>query len=157
MYKLLIALAATAAAASPAMAQVSTDALPSSRDIEAMAPVMDRMAGALMQLDVGPLMDAVDPYGRHPGYGRSGRTLGALGRHNDPYFDRRVRGAIYGGTAQAGAMMNAFAAMLPALQRSMNEVQRGIGDAVDEYHRRGEAPYPYPDPYDDGPWYDPED
>jgi hypothetical protein len=156
MYKLLIALAAAAAVSAPAAAQDDpASPLPSARDIEAMAPVMDRMAGALMQLDVGPLMDAADPYGRHPGYGRSGRTLGALGRHNDPWFDQRVRGAIYGGTAQAGAMMSAFSAMLPALQRSLAEVQRGIGDAVDEYHRRGDAPYP--DPYDDGPWYDPED
>lgn len=155
MFKLLIVLAATAAAAAPAAAHDPASGLPSSRDVEAMAPVMDRMAGALMQLDVGPLMDAVDPYGRHPGYGRHGRTLGALGRHNDPYFDRRVRGAIYGGTAQAGAMMDAFAAMLPALQRSMDTVQRGIGDAVDEYHRRDGAPYR--DSYDDDPWGDPED
>jgi hypothetical protein len=155
MYKLLIGLAATAAVAAPAAAYDPADRLPSSRDVEAMAPVMDRMAGALMQLDVGPLMDAVDPYARQPGYGRHGRTLGALGRHNDPYFDRRVRGAIYGGTARAGAMMDAFAAMLPALERSMSEVRRGIGDAVGEYHRRDGRSDPYP--YDDDPWGYPDD
>ncbi|MDQ8756770.1 hypothetical protein RCO27_11075 [Sphingosinicella sp. LHD-64] len=156
MNKLLIA-CVFAALAAPASAQDLHDGdltrnLPSSRDVEAMAPAIDRMAGALMTVDVGPMMDAVDPLARHPGYGVPGRTLGALGRHNDPYFDERVRGAIYGGTAQAGAMMDAFAAMLPALQRSLDEVQRGIGDAVDQYHRRGYASDRGYD--DDGPWYE---
>lgn len=169
MYKLVIALG-IAALAAPAAAQGPYDDdltrnLPSSRDVEAMAPALDRMVGALMTVDVGPMIDAVDPLARSPGYGRPGRTLGALGRRDDPYFDRRVRGAIYGGTAQAGRMMDAFAAMMPALQRSMHEMQRGIGAAVDQYrsgadpryddrydHGRYEGDTPWDAPDDDGPW-----
>lgn len=159
MSRLLVAFAATAAAfASPAAAYDPGRSLPSSRDVEAFAPVIDRMVGALMNLDVGPVMDAADPLARHPGYGVPGRTLGAMGRARDPYFDRRVRGAIYGGTAQAGRMMDAFAAAMPALERSLHEVEQGMAAAVDSY-RSGAAPEP--DPYDDddapadaGPWGD---
>lgn len=159
MSRLLVAFAATAVAfAAPAAAQGPGHDLPSSADIAGFAPVIDRMVGALMNLDVGPVMDAADPLARHPGYGVPGRTLGAMGRARDPYFDRRVRGAIYGGTAQAGRMMDAFAAAMPALERSLHEVERGMAAAVDSYHS-GAAPYPeagYDDegPADGGPWGD---
>ena len=169
MYKLAIALG-IAALAAPAAAQGPYDDdltrnLPSSRDVEAMAPALDRMVGALMTVDVGPMMDAVDPLARHPGYGRPGRTLGALGRRDDPHFDRRVRGAIYGGTAQAGRMMDAVSAMMPALQRSLHEMERSIDVAVDSYRsgpgprydngygdERYEGDTPWDAPDDDGPW-----
>lgn len=150
MSKLPIAAALFAAVmASPALASD----LPSSRDVEDMAPALDRMVGVLMNMDVGPLMDAADPLARDPWHGAPGRTLGAMGRARDPHFDQRVRGAIYGGTAQAGRMMDAFSAMLPALQRSMGEMQRGMSDAMRAYRDPSYAPddeAPYPGDEDDG-------
>ena len=145
MDKLWILAAATALAApAPAFAQPSEDpladdivgAIPPAEEVEAMAPALDRTVGALLEVDVGPIIDAADPWRRHPGYGRPGRTLGALGRRDDPYFEERLRGSIYGATADIGRMMGAFAAAAPALARSLREAERAMGAAIDDYHRR---------------------
>ncbi len=130
-------------------------ALPSSHDVAAMAPALDRMVGALLEVDVGPVMDAADPYARHPGYGVPGRSLGALGRSRDPYFDRRWRGALYGSTADLGMMMDSLAAAAPALRRSLREVENSIAGAVEDYRaRRADPRSPYRDPYYDDPYHD---
>jgi hypothetical protein len=160
MHKLLIA-AAAAALAAPAVAQAPvTDPLeeeivrsiPHPGEVEAMAPVLDRSVGALMEFDVGPLVDAADPYGRRPGYGMPGRTLRELGRRDDPYFEERLRGSIYGATADVSRMMGAFAAAAPSLARSVRELEQALGTAIDQYDR-GPDPYAYDDPYYDDPYY----
>ncbi|WP_129793295.1 hypothetical protein [Sphingosinicella sp. CPCC 101087] len=160
MHKLLF-VAAAAALAAPAAAQAPvTDPLeaeivrsiPHPGEVEAMAPVLDRSVGALMELDVGPLIDAADPYGRRPGYGVPGRTLRELGRRDDPYFEERLRGSIYGATADVSRMMGAFAAAAPSLARSVRELERALGTAIDRYDRP--EPYAYDDPQYDDPYYD---
>ena len=145
MSKLMIA-AAAAALAAPAVAQPSASAdeieerivraLPEPEQVEAMAPVLDRMLGALLTIDVGPIIDAADPMRRRPGYGRPGRTLGELGRRDDPYFEERLRSSIYDSTADMSRMMGAFAAAAPALARSLREMERAMGAAIEDYHRR---------------------
>ncbi|MBX3561086.1 MAG: hypothetical protein KF780_04665 [Sphingomonas sp.] len=147
-------LAVSPAAAHPADDEDSARLLPSSRDVAAMAPAIDRMVGVLLDVDVGPIVDAADPYARHPGYGLPGRSLGALGRSRDPDFDRRWRGALYGGTARLGAMMDSLAAAAPALRRSLREAENGIAAAIGEYRaRRGDPRGPYyeddDDPFED--------
>jgi hypothetical protein len=159
MHKPLAVCIAAALAAAPAAAHPHDEdfarPLPSSRDVAAMAPVLDRMVGALLEVDVGPVMDAADPYARHPGYGRPGRSLGALGRSRDPWFDRRWRDALYGGTAEIGVMMDSFAAAAPALRRSMREVENSIAGAVEEYRaRRADPRAPYHPYYGRGPYDD---
>lgn len=133
---------ATAALFLPASAFAQR--VPSGAEIEAMAPAIDRMTGALLDVDVGGLVDAADPYARRPGYGRPGRTIGRMARRRDPYFDARLRASIYGGAAQAGRMMDAFAAAMPALRRSLDDARDAIGAAVDDYHR-GVPPRRYDD------------
>ncbi len=125
----LAGLAAPAAAQGPGRPDITRN-LPRSDEIEAMAPMLDRSVDVMLDLDVGPLIDAADPFARHRGYGRPGRTLGALGRHDDPYFEQRLRASIYGGTARMGQMMDAFAAAAPAMQRSLEQFERGIADAL---------------------------
>lgn len=152
MHKLLIA-AAAAAFAAPALAQphayddpLAADiarAVPPAHEIEAMAPALDRSIGALMNVDVGPILDAADPWRRGPDYGRPGRTLGALAEREDPYFEERVRSTLYGATAGMSRMMGTFAAAAPALARSLREVEAAMGAAIDDYHRRRGAPPPY--------------
>ena len=155
MHKLLIA-AAAAAFAAPAFAQVPppkypgedpledqiTRSIPSPGEIEAMAPALDRSLNVLMNMDVGPLIDAVDPMRRSPDYGRPGRTLGAIGRRDDPYFEERMHGQVYDATAGMGRMMGAFAAAAPALARSMRELERAMDDAMGGYGRGYADPYP---------------
>lgn len=138
MRKLPVLIAAAAAfLPAPALAQ----RVPSGAEIEAMAPALDRMTGALLEIDVGGIVDAADPYSRRRGYGQPGRTLGAMARRRDPHFDARLRASIYGGAAQAGRMMDAFAAAMPALRRSLDEARTAIGAAIDDYHR-GAPPAP---------------
>ena len=161
MHKLLIA-AAAAAFAAPALSQSPDDdrfeeqirrAIPPSEQIEAMAPAMDAMVGALLSVDVGPIMDAADPFRRRYDYGRRGRTLGELGRRDDPYFEERMRSSIYGTTADMGRMVDAVGAATPALARSLREVERAMAAAIDDYERRRGDPrdrwdYRGPDPDD---------
>jgi hypothetical protein len=149
MYKLLIATAAAALAA-PVLAQDAYDdrleeriagAASMAEEVEAMAPALDRSVGALMNVDVGPVLDAADPWRRRPGYGRPGRTLGALGARDDPYFEDRVRSSLYGATADMSRMMGAFSAAAPALAQSIRQIERAMSVAIDDYHsRRGDRP-----------------
>ena len=146
MRKLLIAAAAGAMlTAGPALAQDDPyyddepygeydDALPSGEDVADLAPALDAGASAMLEVDVGPMIDAVDPYRRN--YWRGRRTLGDLARRDDPYFDLRLRESIYGTTAQLGRMMDAVAAATPAMRRSLYEMERAIGRAVDDYEYR---------------------
>lgn len=145
MRKLLIAVAAGAMFAHPASAQDDSifddepyaefeDALPPGDEVEAMAPALDRATGALLEVDVGPMIDAVDPYRRDRSRGR--RTLGDLARRDDPYFDLRLRDSIYGTTAELGRMMDAIAAATPALRRSLHETKTAIERAIGDYRYR---------------------
>jgi hypothetical protein len=162
MHKLVIAAAAIAFAA-PAFAQLPppkvpyqdpledriTRSIPSPGEIEAMAPALDRSMNVLMNMDIGPLMDAVDPLRRSPDYGRPGRTLGAMGGRDDPYFEERMRSSVYGATANMGRMMGAFAAAAPALARSMRELERAMSDAMGGFDSGYADPYPPLPDYDD--------
>ena len=146
MRKLLIAAAAGAMlAANPALAQDDPifedepyaeveDLLPPGDEVEAMAPMLDDAAGAMLDVDVGPMIDAVDPYRRGRWHGR--RTLGDLARRDDPYFDLRLRDSIYGTTAELGRMMDAIAAATPAVRRSLYEMERAIDRAARDYRYR---------------------
>jgi hypothetical protein len=110
--------------------------LPRGAEVAAMAPMIDRMAGAVLQLDVAPMLDALDPFNRYGPRGR--RTLGELARRDDPDFDRRLRGSIYGTTAAMARMMDAIATATPAMRRSLREMEREIDRAVrdaDPYRR----------------------
>lgn len=139
---ILIAAAAIVLPA-PAFAQ----RVPSGAEIEAMAPAIDRLTGALLDVDVGGFIDAADPYARRPGYGRPGRTVGAMARRRDPAFDARLRASIYGGSAQAARMMDAFAAAMPALRQSLDQARVAIGTAMEDY-RRGAPPGAVDDDWD---------
>ena len=94
MHKLIIA--AAAAFAAPAFAQPPAyddriedeiqRAIPPAEQVEAMAPTLDRMMGVLLNVDVGPLIDAADPYRRRADHGRRGRTLGDSGGRGRSLF-----------------------------------------------------------------------
>ena len=145
MQKFLI-VAAAAALASPAMAkeppsarEIERDivrAIPEPEQIEAMAPALDRLLGALMTIDVGPIIDAADPDRRGPDYGRPGRTLGALGSRGDPQFEDRMRSSVYRATADMGRMMGAFESAAPAFARSLVQMRDAFGAAIEDYERR---------------------
>ena len=138
------ALAAPVAAQAPVFDDSLDDdivaAIPPAEEVEAMAPAMDAMAGALLNVDVGPLLDAADPTRRRYDHGMPGRTLGRIAGRDDPYFEERMRSSIYGVTSDMGRMMEALAVAAPAMRRSLREFERGIEGAIDEYERRRPQP-----------------
>ena len=148
MRKLLILLG-IAAIATPVAAQTPVfddsldrdiaEAIPPAEEIEALAPVMDGMVGALLDVEVGPLLDAADPYHRRYDHGAPGRTLGNIAGRDDPDFEARMRSSIYAVTSDMGRMMAAVAIAAPAMRRSLREFERGIEGAIDDYESRRPA------------------
>jgi hypothetical protein len=144
-------MAAFAAATVAAQPPVDYDprieqALPSRAEIEGMGAALDRLVGALLTVDVGPIIDAQDPFRRNPDHGRPGRTLRDMGERDDPYFEERLRSQVRGATVGTAAMMEAFARMAPALRQSLEEVRRAVDAAGADMPLPPDA-----DDHDDGP------
>jgi hypothetical protein len=130
MRNILIAAALTTLAAAPAAAQTHARAgqVRGAHDvIDRTAPAIDRATGALLDMDVGPLLDAADPYGPR---GRH-RTLRQIAGRGDPRFERRLRASIHGTADGLGRMIDAFAAAEPALRRSARDMEDAIEGALD--------------------------
>ena len=153
MRQLLIAAAVTALAASPAAAGPPAAQAPRpSEQVERYAPAIDRSADALLNLDVGPILDAVDPYGRH-----HRRTLRDMARRNDPDFEQRMHATIYGTAATMGRAADVVAAAQPALRRAVAQFEHDMAAAMSAPpppppHGRPGTPPPPPD--GDEPWGD---
>ena len=150
MRPMLIALAATAFVAAPAAAQPQRP----SEKIQDYAPAIDRSADALLNLDVGPILDAMDPYRAH-----HRRTLRDMARRNDPDFERRMHATIYGTATTMGRAADAFAAAQPAMRRALTQFERDMAAAMaapppPPPNGRPQAPPPPPAQGDDDPWGD---
>ena len=136
MRPMLIAFAATAFIAAPAAAQDRTaDKLHGAAEaMHQAAPAIDRAANSMLDLDIGPILDAAHPYGPRV---RHHRTLREMARRDDPYFERRMRDSIYRSTARTSRTLDALAASEPALRQSLYQMAANVRAAM-----RGEAPYP---------------
>ena len=168
MRKLIIAVTALAAAA-PLAAQPYPDPrddeivrhLPPPGEIERIGDSLGAATDALMDVDVGPIADALDPYHRRYRHGRR-ETLGDLASRRDPWARERMRAEIGAVTIGLGAAMEQVAILTPALRRSLEEATRRMEVAIargryarpddDRYDRRDDDRY---DPRDDEP-YEPE-
>ena len=157
MRKLIIALTALAAAP-PAFAQTYADPrddeivrrLPPPQEVERIGDAIGAATDALMDVDVGPVADAVDPYHRRYRYGRR-ETLGDLASRRDPYARERMRAEIGAVTVGLGAAAGQMAVLTPVLRRSLEDATRRIEDAI----ARSRYARPYDDRYQ--PRYDPRD
>jgi len=147
MRTMLIAAASAALAAGPAAAQTpAAETLRGAAEtVEEAAPVIDRTTGALLDVDVGPIIDAADPYGPR---GRH-RTLREIAGRGDPRFERRLRGSIYETSAGMARMIDAFAAAEPALRRSVRDMEAAVEGAVEEVR---DAPHRLPPGEVDDDW-----
>ena len=151
MRKHLLAFGLLALAATPAAAQYVHPAdeemlrsLPDQDEIDAMGDAIGGATDALMDVDVGPLVDAVDPGAYHYRRHRP-ETLGDLATRNDPYARERIRRDIAAATAGVGLMVDRLAVLAPALRQSIEDSRRRMQEALRDsrFQRRYE-----PDRYD---------
>jgi hypothetical protein len=148
--KLIIAMTALAAAA-PLAAQPYPDPrddeivrrLPPPQEVERIGDALGATTDALMDVDVGPIADALDPYHRRYRHGRR-ETLGDLYGRRDPYARERMRAEIGAVTVGLGAAVGQIAVMTPILRRSFEDSLRRMDDAI----ARGRAARPYARDYD---------
>ncbi len=145
MRLMLLAAAGAAILAGPASAQ-SRHAEDAQRVVDEAAPAIDRTTQALMNLDVGPILDAIDPYRPH-----HQRTLRDMARRDDPDFERHMRASIYGNAARVRQMTAAAAAAEPALRQALAQFQASIAAAMDAGRPYGEAPRGYARPPEPSP------
>lgn len=139
MRKLIIA-ASVLAFAAPVAAQPYPDprdeeivrALPHPGEVEELGDTVGRVADAIMDVNVGPLADAVDPYrrGRH-----RDETLGDIAHRDDPYARERVRDQIGAATHGLSAAIEQLAVMTPVLRRSLEDATRRMEDAMHGHGR----------------------
>jgi hypothetical protein len=162
MRKILIPLAALGGAALVAL-PVAAQHRPQHREEQTLrggaeavrqaAPMVDRSADAALELDIGPLLDALHPYsarGRH-------MTLRELARSDDPDFEAKLHRSIYRGSARAAATLDAMATAAPSIRQSLRQMEAAIAGAMVEA-RRPLPPDAYaPPPPEDAPLPPPSD
>ena len=95
------------------------------------APMVDRSADAALELDIGPLLDALHPYGPR---GRH-MTLRELARRDDPDFEAKLHRSIYRGSARAAATLDAMATAAPSIRQSLRQMEAAIAGAMVEARR----------------------
>ena len=132
--------------AAPAAAQPYPDprderivrALPHPGEIEALGETMERVTDAIMDVDVGPVVDAVE--GRRHSRGHR-ETLGDIASRDDPYARERVRDEIGLATAGLGAAVEQMAVLTPIFRRSIEDAARRMEDAIYRGRRARDRDY----------------
>jgi len=151
----LILAASFLAFASPALAQPGHDSrydprydrrdeelqrrLPSGYEIDRLGAMLARVTDAMMDVDIGPVADAVDPYRNGRRYGRE--TLGDLASRRDPYARERMHAEIRATTAGLGAAAEQAAIAAPEIRRSIEDSARRIDRAMREGRDRRDDYY----------------
>jgi hypothetical protein len=133
----LIFIAGLLAAAAPAAAQPGRAPgahLPPPGAVDAMGDRIEDLADALMDVDVGPVADAVEPDRYH-----GDRTLGDYASRRDPYARDRMHRSIERTTARVNATARELAIVTPMLLRSLQDARRRLEGAL--YAPDGAQPY----------------
>ena len=139
MRKLIIAASALAFAA-PAAAQPHDPrdeeivrALPHPGEVEEIADTVGRVAEAILDVPIGPIADAVDPYRRRH---HRDETLGDVASRDDPYVRERIRDQVGAATVGLGVAIEELAVLTPVLRRSLEDATRRMEDAIEHGRRR---------------------
>ena len=160
-HSILAASAFAALFATPALAQPPRDyappppphhRLPPPDAAEMAGDRIGRVADALMDIDIGPLVDAIEPGARYRG---APTSLGDLATRRDPYARARMHRDIAATSAGLGAAARDAAVIAPlarqALARAMRDIDMAARAAGQRY---GDVPPPPPPPrYEDDPGY----
>lgn len=147
MRSILIGTAALALAAPAAAQQVDPGdkdlarAVPPPEQIEATADAVHGVVGAVLEMPVGPLVDAIDaadPDRRRARRYPRERTVGEIASRDDPYFEERIHDAIEGAAASADVNAAQVAVVAPEMRRAIGQIERDVERAVDDARARRE-------------------
>jgi hypothetical protein len=137
--KLIIA-ASVFALAAPAFAAAQPYPDPRDEDIERVLPhpgeieqvgrTVGDVTDAIMDVDVGPVVDAIDRGRGYPPRRYRDRTLGDIASRDDPYARERIRDQIGAATVGAGAAAREIAILTPILRRSLEDAARRMEAAI---------------------------
>jgi hypothetical protein len=114
--------------------------VPGAAETREAAETVDRVVGAVLDVPIGPIVDAVDPQRRQSRSGRSNETVRDMASRDDPHFEEKVRGSIHGMTANMGAVMEQIAVVAPIMRRTMEEIERSVDTAIRDSRVRRSAP-----------------
>ena len=115
--------------------------IPNPGEIEAVGETLDRVVGAVLDVPIGPLVDAIDradPEGRPYRRYRRGDTVADVAGRGDPYFEERLRDQIHGVTIGMGVMAEQLAVLAPEMRRAMDRAADDIDRAIREGRERRE-------------------
>jgi len=148
MLRKLILAGVAAAIAAPAAAQPQRHdsrydprddeiarSLPAPGDVARAGGTLHRLVDALLDIRVGPVLDALEPERR--GDPRRPDTLGDMARREDPYARTKLHVGVDRATAGASAATREVAILAPTLRRSIEDAVRRVDDAVNGGPRRG--------------------
>jgi hypothetical protein len=132
----VLAAAATSAAAQPPRYDPRYDPrdediarrLPPPAEIARSGDRLHRVLDALMDIRVGPLIDAIDPAARYDRY--RPETLGDVASRDDPYARARLHDEVDRTTAGLGAATREVTVLAPALRRSLEDAVRRVDGAM---------------------------
>jgi serine/threonine protein kinase HipA of HipAB toxin-antitoxin module len=122
------AVSATAAAAQPPRDAPPPRRLPAPAEIARAGNALDRVLDALMDVRIGPVVDAIDPGARYDRY--RPETVGDLASRDDPWARQRLHAEVGRTTAGMAAATREVAVLAPVLARELAEASRRIEDAV---------------------------
>ena len=125
---LLAALALTAA--TPAYAAPTSDelvsALPHRYDVEDAGDKLGKALGAILNVPIGGVVQAIDPAARVD----PRETIGDVAGRDDPRFEGRLQDEVAGLSTKAADMVRGLAAAAPVLQRSLAQLERDLDQAL---------------------------
>jgi len=119
--------------------------MPQQREIEAVGDAVDRTLDAVLDVPIGPIVEAANP-GKRMSRREREETLGDRAGRDDPYFRDRMRDQIAIASVAVGVLAEQMAVMAPVFRRTLEDVERRVEDAA-----RGLPPRDYDrrDPRDD--------
>jgi len=106
-------------------------ALPSQAELDALGTVFGRIMGAMMDVEIGGVIDAIDPEGGDAWKREErSRTIGSLAGQDDPYAKERMQRTVEVATSNMGDVMRDIAILTPRLRRTFEDVARDVEDAT---------------------------
>lgn len=151
----LVVFASALAFAAPAMAQDEQQRLPAEQEIvrdlprpgeiEELGDALGRVADAVMDVKVGPVVEAIDP-GRRLSRRERERTLGDVATRDDPHARERMRDSIDTVTYGLGGMVERLAILTPVLRRTLEDTAHRVDEAIREGRHRRERSHVDTDP-----------